>query len=238
MFKSWIFETPWANRGNKEAEPFSSVSSIPLPSKSPILISTSSPDEDWVNTSKQVLIFTHQLPKTNRTSIRNKKLEHFQFYFWTALDRARRLNRSLDGSVRLWEYHDLQGMLTWWRICLHAAIPARVGESNVGLWQDVLLSSPWFDCPIFEDLLWEVVTDGNGQPKTYVSGDVMVGLRNPKSAVLEKEFFERWWLMASRLSLRRFENGDAVVPITTEYYRAQYGTASLDWRISQSDSIE
>lgn len=216
-----------------------SVQRLPYPiSKSPIVMSTPNLDEDWVDASEEVFIFTHSVLKFDRTGLLQKKLEHFQFYFWTALDRARRLNKPLDGSLRLWEYHDLQGMLTWWRMCRQVTIPSGIGESNDGLWRDVLLSSPWFDCPVFYDLLLEVVTDFEGQPWTDTEGKVMVKERNPGSAALEEEFFKRWWLTASRLPLRRFENGDAVLPITMEYYQAQYGTTGMEWHMPPTDWAE
>lgn len=217
-----------------------SVQGLPLPypqDKPPITMS-SSLDDDWIKASEEVLIFTHQLSKSNRVSICNKKLEHFQFYFWTALDRARRLNKPLDGSVRLWEYHDLPGMLIWWRKCLRHRSSTYIGESSDGLWKDVLLSSPWFDCPVFYDLLWEVMLDLEGQPRIDTEGKVMVKERNPKSAALEEQFFERWWLTASRLPLRRFENGDAVLPITVQYYQAQYGNAGMEWNMPPTNWAE
>ncbi|WAO87563.1 Hypothetical protein NCS54_00487600 [Fusarium falciforme] len=197
-------------------------------------------DENWVDASQEVLIFTHQVPESDDEKVRllDKKSEHFQFYFWTALDRARRLNKPLDGSVRLWEYHDLPGMLIWWRKCLRHPLPTYIGESNDGLWKDVLLSSPWFDCPVFYDLLWEVVPDFEGQPRTDTEGKVMVKERNSKPAGLEEQFFERWRLTASRLPLRRGENGDAVLPITMEYYQAQYGTAGMEWHMPPTDWAE
>ncbi|RSL96632.1 hypothetical protein CDV31_013405 [Fusarium ambrosium] len=197
-------------------------------------------DENWVIASREVLIFTHQVPESDDEKMRllNKKSEHFQFYFWTALDRARRFNEPLDGSVRLWEYHDLVGMMLWWRECTQSHTTTAIGENDDGIWKDFLMSSPWFDCLMFYDLLWEVVMGCDGLPQTDSNGKVMVKTRNPKSAALEKEFFERWWLTASRLPLRRFENGDAVLPITARYYQAQHGTASMEWHMPPTDWVE
>lgn len=187
-----------------------------------------------------MLIFTHQVPESDDEKMRllDKKSGHFQFYFWTALDRARRFNKPLDGSVSLWKPFDVRSMLTWWRMCHQAPIPTRVGVSNDGLWRDLLLSFPWFDCPLFYDLLWEVATDDNGQPRTEtVDGEDLATFkrRDPRSGALESEFVGRWWLVASQVPLRRFENGDAVLPITAERYKARYGTASMQWNLP-SDS--
>lgn len=213
--------------------------SHPYPSGTPpINESTHLPDKDWICKSRDVLIFTHQLPIPDTHKIRTRKLAHFQYHFWTALDRTRRRNKPLDGTVHLWKYHDLQGMLTWWRMCLQVPVSTRIGESDDGLWKDVLMSSPWFDCPIFRDLLWEVEKDDNGQPKTKDNGEVVMKERDARSAVLEKEFFDRWWLTASKLPLRRFENGDAVLPITEKYYQAQYGAAGMQWSIPPSNLLK
>ncbi|KAL6357160.1 hypothetical protein LRP88_10779 [Fusarium phalaenopsidis] len=143
-------------------------------------------NEDWIDASQEVLIFTHQVPESDDEKMRllDKKSEHFQFYFWTALDRARRFNKPLDGSVRLWKPFD--------------------------------------------------VRNDNGQPRTEtVDGEDLITLkrRDPRSGVLESQFVRRWWLVASQVPLRRFENGDAVLPITAEHYEARYGTASMQWNI-------
>ncbi|KAM0427945.1 hypothetical protein ACHAPT_007405 [Fusarium lateritium] len=203
----------------------------PYPLHAPVISSTPFPDEHWIQTSHHVLIFTHHVPRPDGVGLYAKKLEHFQFYFWTALDRARRSNKPLDGSVRLWERFDLRGMLTWWRICLQVPIPTRFDTGNDGLWRDLLMSSPWFDCPIFWDLLWEYAKNNTGLPGGNDNAGLVPMPRDPRSSMLEEEFFERWWVLASGLPLRRFENGDAVLPITAMYYQAQYGAASMQWRI-------
>ncbi|KAL2694856.1 hypothetical protein Neosp_001444 [[Neocosmospora] mangrovei] len=232
-----LLDPPGRIEGPGELSKLAQYCSHPYPlSKPPVMDSTHLPDEDWVHASKDVLIFTHQIPKPFSAVLFHKKLGHFQYYFWTALDRARRLNKPLDGSVQLWQHGDLQAMLAWCYMCLQKPVPARIGEGNSGMWRILLATSPWFDCPLFCDLLWEVVKDGNGQPKTRDNGKTVVKPRSAKSAELEKEFFNRWWLVASKLPLRRFENGDAVLPITVEYYQAQYGTAGMEWRIPPSHS--
>ncbi|UPK89932.1 hypothetical protein LCI18_000867 [Fusarium solani-melongenae] len=116
-------------------------------------------------------------------------------------------------------------------MCRQVTIPSRIGESNDGLWREVLLGSPWFDSPVFWDLLWKVAVDHNGKPRLDGNGEVIMKPRDPRSGVLEMRFFDRWWLTASRLPLRRFENGDAVLPITMAYYQAQNGTEGNQWFI-------
>ncbi|EEU37800.1 uncharacterized protein NECHADRAFT_88231 [Fusarium vanettenii 77-13-4] len=203
--------------------------------KSPIAVFHSL-DEDWIDASQEVLIFTHQVPDSDDEKMRllNKKSEHFQYYFWTALDRDGRFNQPFDGSEYLWEPFDIRTMRIWWRMCHQDSVPTHIDVSNDGLWRDLLMSSPWFDCPLFRDLLWEVVTDDNGQPRTEtVDGEDLITLkrRDPRLGELETNFVRRWWLVASQVPLRRFENGDAVLPITAKHYEARYGTASMQWNI-------
>ena len=98
-----------------------------------------------------------------------------------------------------------------------------------GLWRDVLLSSPWFDCPIFDDLLHKPqIRNGPGGEK---HGKVHMVKRNPHFVELEDEFLERWWFKATKLKLRRFDNGDAVLPITAQSYRDMYGEKAMKWEI-------
>ncbi|KAJ4246243.1 hypothetical protein NW762_013591 [Fusarium torreyae] len=107
-----------------------------------------------------------------------------------------------------------------------------------GLWRRVLLSSPWFDCPIFEDLLSEPQKTKDGEIMRRKNGEVRMKRRDPHFAGLEAEFFRRWWFEASQLPLRRFENGDAVLPMTAPYYRTLYGDEAMKWKIGEVDEVE
>jgi hypothetical protein len=97
----------------------------------------------------------------------------------------------------------------------------------------VLLSSPWFDCPIFEDLLRKPqIRNGEVRKK---NGKVLMMKRDPRFVELEDKFLERWWFKAAKLKLRRFDNGDAVLPITAKGYRDMYGEKAMEWKIEEEE---
>ncbi|KAF4462312.1 hypothetical protein FALBO_10892 [Fusarium albosuccineum] len=126
--------------------------------KSPIVPSTQDVDDDWFVASRNVDIFMEKPELPISHVLLGRKKEHLQYYFWTALDRN---NRAHGG--REWDFHDMHGMLT----CI---------------WLHVLASSPWFDCPVFDDLLWEDVKMKNGK--------VMEKHREPRSAEMEEAFLD------------------------------------------------
>ncbi|KAG5753434.1 hypothetical protein H9Q70_003938 [Fusarium xylarioides] len=181
--------------------------------KSPIIPSTSNLDEDWlVAATSRVRLFKTLSSSPN---IREYKAEHIQFFFWTALDRSNRRYKDVDApNAQLWEFHDM-----------HA--------HEDGLWRDVLLSSPWFDCPIFDDLLHKPQIRNDAGGKKH--GKVRMVKRNPHFVELEDEFLERWRFKAAKLKLRRFDNGDAVLPITAQSYRDMYGEKAMEWDIEEED---
>ncbi|KAF4446163.1 hypothetical protein F53441_10139 [Fusarium austroafricanum] len=176
------------------------------PNKSPIIPSTADRDEDWLLASRQLVVFS-RFCKTYE--IRHQKDDHIQFYFWTALDRSNRRFKDVnDPNARLWEFHDMRGMLA---------------------------CSPWWDCPIFEDLLVKPSMNKSGGYKRDENGDMVMKRRDPHFEALEEEFLERWWFKASKLPLRRFDNGDAVLPLTADYYRAMYGDKAMKWKIEEEE---
>lgn len=86
---------------------------FPYPNnKSPIIPSTSDLDEDWLlAASSRVRIF---MSLSSSPNIREYKDEHIQFFFWTALDRSNRRYKDIHApNARLWEFHDMHGMLAW-----------------------------------------------------------------------------------------------------------------------------
>ncbi|EXL77973.1 hypothetical protein FOPG_07641 [Fusarium oxysporum f. sp. conglutinans race 2 54008] len=86
---------------------------FPYPNnKSPIIPSTSDLDEDWLfAASSRVRIF---MTLSSSPNIREYKDEHIQFFFWTALDRSNRRYKDIHApNARLWEFHDMHGMLAW-----------------------------------------------------------------------------------------------------------------------------
>jgi 2-polyprenyl-6-methoxyphenol hydroxylase-like FAD-dependent oxidoreductase len=86
---------------------------FPYPNnKSPIIPSTSDLDNDWLlAASRRVSIFMNRSTSPN---IRQQKDEHIQFFFWTALDRSNRRYKDVNApNARLWEFHDMHGMLAW-----------------------------------------------------------------------------------------------------------------------------
>ncbi|KAJ3521748.1 hypothetical protein NM208_g13152 [Fusarium decemcellulare] len=107
-----------------------------------------------------------------------------------------RNNRAHGG--RQWDFHDMHGMLT---------------------------CSPWFDCPVFDDLLWEDVKLKNGK--------IMKKHREPRSAEMEEAFLDTWCYQASQLRMRRFPNGDVVLPITAPYFRSVYGEEAMKWSLEK-----
>ncbi|KAF9768102.1 hypothetical protein IL306_014656 [Fusarium sp. DS 682] len=115
---------------------------------------------------------------------------------------------------------------------MHSPHPQETQQAHEdGLWRRVLLSSPWFDCPIFEDLLRKPqIVNGKVRRK---NGEVVMKRRDPHFEELEEEFLERWWFKASKLKLRRFDNGDAVLPITARSYRDMYGEEAMKWKIEE-----
>ncbi|KAF5626066.1 hypothetical protein F52700_8781 [Fusarium sp. NRRL 52700] len=79
--------------------------------------------------------------------------------------------------------------------------------------------------------LWEF-HDMHGGEK---HGKIRMVKRTPHFVELEDEFLERWWFKAAKLKLRRFDNGDAVLPITAQSYRDMYGEKAMEWDIEEED---
>ncbi|RGP74157.1 hypothetical protein FSPOR_1852 [Fusarium sporotrichioides] len=87
----------------------------PYPPKSPVvpLFCTSARDDEWREVVQTVPIFQSQ--PGNLAETEQRKSDHLQFYFWTALDRSNRYweNRHVqyDGmeSQGLWHSEDMRG---------------------------------------------------------------------------------------------------------------------------------
>ncbi|KAF5023180.1 hypothetical protein F66182_4761 [Fusarium sp. NRRL 66182] len=173
-------------------------------------------DPEWLHASRYFLIFSVFPGAYTHRDIKLRKNQHLQFFFWTALDRAnRRFKDVQDPNERLWEFHDMHD----------------------GLWRSLLLGSPWFDCPIFEDLLFEIRKKANGEVMLDKDGNPQKQKRDPRSEELEEAFFDRWWYKASKLPLRRFPNGDAVLPISAPYFRDMYGHEAMAWEIGETEEV-
>ncbi|KAM5341857.1 hypothetical protein ACJ41O_014888 [Fusarium nematophilum] len=138
----------------------------------PIVPETSDSNRDWLRIADTLDIFTYNLPQdpSLRLGVIEAKSQHIQFFFWTCLDRYNRRN------ALLWRLCDMQGMLRWWQRCLNIAPESPHGD---GLWPLVLLTSPWFDCPVFLDILWEPVKGPDGEDVRNEKGKVVVARRNP-----------------------------------------------------------
>lgn len=103
-----------------------------------------------------------------------------------------------------------------------------------GTWRIVLDSSPWYDCPYFKDLALKPVGTSDldftyfNEWKPYEEG-IALENRNACHAELEYEFLARWRSKTVQLMpLRRFKNGDAVIPLTADIYRLNHGNKAMD----------
>jgi hypothetical protein len=54
--------------------------------------------------------------------------------------------------------------------------------------------------------------------------------RNPCHEELEELFLDRWWFVAAQLPIRRFKNGDVVLPLSEKYYLEMYGDDAMLWK--------
>lgn len=121
-------------------------------------------------------------------------------------------------------------MLTWFRRCFGKPQPEEDPTAHAdGIWRDVLLSSPWFDCPEFMDLLWEVARDRSGNMVLNQQGQGMVVERDPRKAELEEQFLDRWWFRVARLPVRRWPTGDVVMPLNAGDFFRIYGPWASLW---------
>ncbi|KAF4970963.1 hypothetical protein FSARC_2066 [Fusarium sarcochroum] len=102
-----------AETWNKSYAPLSDPWPYPM-LRSPIVPSTMEMDDDWLLTSRQIVVFYRSYNKHINPGIRQQKDDHMQFFFWTALDRANRRWKDMHApNQRLWEFHDMRGMLSW-----------------------------------------------------------------------------------------------------------------------------
>ncbi|KAG8666841.1 hypothetical protein FPOAC2_11974 [Fusarium poae] len=97
-----------------------------------------------------------------------------------------------------------------------------------GIWRKTLLSSPWFDCPTFEILLSRPIGSNDLDMTPWEPGTRLV-TRDPRHPELLILFLEKWWLEAVNWHMRRFDNGDLVLPLTAGYYEEQYGSEAMNW---------
>lgn len=95
---------------------------------------------------------------------------------------------------------------------------AENGTGSDGIWRYALISSPWWDCPVFEYLLRK---PAGTDDRDLVGWEVGTALeeRDPHHSVLEREFLNKWEHVSTAFPMRRFANGDAVLPITQDYFR-------------------
>lgn len=118
----------------------------------------------------------------------------------------------------------MRGMLCWFRLFLHRKQPVDDGTAHAdGTWRLVLENSPWWDCPAFRDLTHEVDVDEDGVPKRGEDGKILMKSRSPMNEELEFRFLERWWFEVVKLPLRRFRNGDVVVPALYPAWKKETG---------------
>ncbi|KAH7014983.1 hypothetical protein EDB80DRAFT_706797 [Ilyonectria destructans] len=204
--------------------------------KSPIIPGSDHLDADWLTASRVYDVFNMALPAVNEVGYVETwaaKSNHMQANFWTALDRANRASRPPRGDSearRCWHYHDMRAMLTWFRRCFGKPQPDDDASAHAdGMWRDVLLSSPWFDCPEFMDLLWEVARDRSGNVVLNHLGQAMVVERDPRKAELEEQFLDRWWFRVARLPVRRWPTGDVVMPLNAGDFFRIYGPWASMW---------
>ncbi|KAH6989525.1 hypothetical protein BKA56DRAFT_611780 [Ilyonectria sp. MPI-CAGE-AT-0026] len=204
--------------------------------KSPIIPGSAQLDADWITASRAYDVFNMALPAVNTPGYMetwSAKCNHMQANFWAALDRANRASRPPRGDPearRCWHYHDMRAMVTWFRRCFGKPQPEEDAAAHAdGIWRDVLLSSPWFDCPDFMDLLWEVARDRNGNMVLNHLGQGMVVERDPRKAELEEQFLDRWWFRVARLPVRRWPTGDVVMPLNAGDFFRIYGPWASLW---------
>ncbi|KAF0637323.1 hypothetical protein FPSE5266_09901 [Fusarium pseudograminearum] len=184
----------------------------PYPHSSPV--DTGKQDEGWFTAASNVPIFRLE-PAC--TEIRLRKSDHLQFYFWTALERTNRLKRK-----DIWFYGDM---------CAPRGRPD-------GIWRRTLLSSPWFDCPIFDILLHKPMGCDDLDMSPYDKETTPYTDRDPCHAELEQMFMHLWWSQAVNLALRRFPNSDVVLPLTAKYYRKIYGDKAMEWPVINNETEE
>ncbi|XEU95885.1 hypothetical protein FSHL1_001170 [Fusarium sambucinum] len=107
-----------------------------------------------------------------------------------------------------------------------------------GIWRLTLLSSPWFDCPIFQDLLMKPIGSKDLSMTPWEPGTKLTS-RDPFHPELFNLFLDRWWSEAFKWRMRRFDNGDVVLPLTAGYYRDMNGPEAMNWhRIREDDQGE
>ncbi|KAF7562945.1 hypothetical protein G7046_g1198 [Stylonectria norvegica] len=97
-----------------------------------------------------------------------------------------------------------------------------------GLWRVMLLNSPWWDCPDFKDLLKEPKKGADGKPVRGADDEVVMVHRDFRRPSAEREFFDRWWQL-SKLPMRRFKNGNVLIPRRVEHYKRFYGEEGMVW---------
>ncbi|CEI40024.1 unnamed protein product [Fusarium venenatum] len=108
-------------------------------------------------------------------------------------------------------------------------MPQRYPQTHQdGIWRLTLLSSPWFDCPIFEDLLMKPIGSNDLDMTPWEPGTKLTN-RDPFHPELLSLFLDRWWSEAFNWHLRRFDNDDVVLPLTAGYYHEMYGPEAMDW---------
>ncbi|KAJ4002518.1 hypothetical protein NW752_012483 [Fusarium irregulare] len=112
-------------------------------------------------------------------------------------------------------------------------IPTEEGENGTGsdgIWRYALISSPWWDCPVFEYLLRKPAGTDDRNLVGWEAGTALEE-RDPHHSVLEREFLNKWEHVSTAFPMRRFANGDAVLPITQNYFREKYGDKAMEWNI-------
>lgn len=99
-----------------------------------------------------------------------------------------------------------------------------------GVWRFALLSSPWWDCPIFDYLLWKPEGRDDRDLGRWDPGTVLEK-RVSRHVELERDFLNTWDYVATTFPMRRFSNGDAVLPLTRDFFREKYGDKAMKWNI-------
>lgn len=107
-----------------------------------------------------------------------------------------------------------------------------------GIWRHALLSSPWFDCPIFDVVLYKPMGCDDLDMTPFDKKMTPYTYRNPCYAELEQLLLHLWSTKAVKIPLRRFPNNDVVLPLTAKHYRKMYGDKAMEWPAINDETEE